>query len=64
MEFKSLQAVLDMAKKKPAADGPTYAPEMTYIVVSKKEPNGSGQRLGILRGATLKYSPFKVLFST
>ena len=37
VEFKSLQAVLDMAKKKPAADGPTYAPEMTYIVVSKKD---------------------------
>ena len=50
MEFKSLQAVLDMAKKKPAADGPTYAPEMTYIVVSKKELNGSGPtKSGILR---------------
>lgn len=49
VEFKSLQAVLDMAKKKPAADGPTYAPEMTYIVVSKKELNGSGPKSGILR---------------
>ena len=49
MEFKSLQAVLDMAKKNPAADGPTYAPEMTYIAVSKKELNGSGPKSGTVR---------------